>query len=163
MPDTQPQGIFQLGSQYDQSFTRPGQWSGILAVGLQLSDWHLLPRPLFGHLNVQDPQFQLQMSVPATLTAQIGWTWWKTSFPFIGNQLDLAMQSQVARQQAATPAQSEWMIQFLQGQAQYNFGQSKLSMFMQVNVYHTWNDDSSHYFGAQGIAGLQLTWDLKKR
>jgi hypothetical protein len=162
MSDAKLQGTFQLGTQYDQSFSRPGQWSGQLAVGLQVSDWHLLQRPLFGFLNVQDPQFALQMSVPASLSAQIAWTWWKHSWPDIGKSLDLSMQTQVQRQQGASPAQSQWMVQFLQGQLQYNFRNSNLSMLMQINVYHTWNDDSSHYFGAQGIAALQLTWDLKK-
>ncbi len=162
MPDPNPQGTFQLGAQYDQAFTRPGQWSGVLAVGLQLTDWHLLQKPLFGMFNVQDPQFQLQMSVPATLSAQVAWSWWKYSFPNIGKSLDLTMQTQVTRQQGSNAAQSQWMVQFLQGQAQYNFAHSNLSAILQFNVYHTWNDDHSHYFGAQGLAGFQLTWDLHK-
>ena len=122
MPDPQPQGTFQIGGQFDQAFTRPGQWSGVMQVGLQLTNWHLLPKPLFGQFNVQDPQFQLQMSAPAALSAQIGWSWWKTSYTVFGNKLDLAMQSQLQRQQSSTPAQSQWMVQYLQGQAPYNFG-----------------------------------------
>jgi hypothetical protein len=73
------------------------------------------------------------------------------------------MQSQVQRQFAADPAQAQWLAQFLQGQATYPFAQSSLSWILQLNVYHTWNDDHSHYFGAQAVTGFQLTWDLKKK
>lgn len=131
-----------------------GSFVGQYTIQFTRDNFHLLQQPLFGYLDIQDPSLQLQFATDHTWQAQFGWTLFKHQWSVFGNQLDFSLQQSVARQFGPDAAQSAWIANLLQGQAQIPVKHSNIYMFAQGTFYGRRNDDSTWGAGLQGTIGI---------
>lgn len=137
-----------------------GSFVGQFTVQFTKDDFHLLPQPLFGSLDIMDPSLQFQFSTDHSWQAQLGWTMLKTKWSVVGTHLDLSLQQSVARQFGTDSSQSAWVANLVQGQAQWAIPHaSNLYLFLQGTFYGQRADDGQWRSGLQGTFGIG--WQLQ--
>jgi len=136
-----------------------GSVVGTFTVQYTRSDFHLLPQPLFGCLNIYDPALQFQFATDHSWQAQFGWTLLKSRWDVFGQHVDLSLQQAVSRQFGTDSSQSAWIANLLQGQAQVPIKGSNIYMFGQGTFYGRRNDDTTWAAGFQGTLGIG--WQLE--
>lgn len=155
-------GATHLG-QIDQQAALQGDTSGgfvgTYTIQFTRDNFHLLQQPLFGSLNIYDPSLQLQFATDHTWQAQFGWTLFKHSWDVFGTHLDFSLQQAISRQFGDTSAESAWIANLLQGQAQIPIDHSNVYMFAQGTFYGRRNDDTTWGAGFQGTIGVG--WSLE--
>jgi hypothetical protein len=136
-----------------------GSFVGTVTVQYTRDNFHLLPQPLFHVLPVTDPSLQLQFATDHSWQAQFGWTLLKRQWPLFGSHLDFSLQQAVSRQFGVSSAESAWIANLLQGQAQFPISHSNLYAFAQATFYGRRNDDGTWAAGLQGTIGIG--WQLE--
>jgi hypothetical protein len=131
-----------------------GSFTGTFTVQFTRDNFHLLPQPLFGSLNVYDPSLQFQFATDHTWQVQFGWTLFRHSWDVFGTHLDLTLQQAVSRQFGSTAAETAVVANLMQGQLQVPIAHSNLYTFASGTFYGRRNDDGTWGAGFQGTVGV---------